>query len=61
MADNEVYLVPYDHPDHKSYCHSDELLMAVLKGQQQKIFEFDFTEHQHVLMQQAMQQREEHK
>jgi hypothetical protein len=61
MADNEVYLIPYDHPNHKDHCFSDELLMAVLKGQQKKIFEFDFTEQQQVLMQQAVKEREDYK
>lgn len=46
MAANEVFLVAYDHPKHKEYVVNDELLMMVIKGQQNKVLEFDFKEGQ---------------
>ena len=30
MANNEVYLVAKDHSNHREFCPSDELLMAVI-------------------------------
>ena len=44
MANNEVYLVAKDHPLHKEHVASDELLEFVIKGQQKKVLDFDFTE-----------------
>lgn len=33
MANNEVFLVANDHPEHKKFVYSDDLLMMVIKGQ----------------------------
>ena len=33
MANNEVFLVAKDHPNHKEYVVSEELLMMIIKGQ----------------------------
>ena len=43
MAADEVYLVNYDHPDHKDFCTDDDLLTYIMKGQQSKVLEHDFT------------------
>ena len=48
MAADEVYLVNYDHPDHKEHCTSDELLMYIMKGQQSKVLDHDFTEEMNI-------------
>ncbi len=44
MASNEIYLVAKDHPDHEKNCTSEELLMMIMKGQQMKVLDFDYSE-----------------
>jgi hypothetical protein len=44
MANNETYLIARDHPGHKDLVVSDELLQYVIKGQQNKVLKYDFTE-----------------
>lgn len=44
MAKNEIYLVAKDHPDHEKHCTSEELLMAIMKGQQMKVLDFDYSD-----------------
>lgn len=44
MANNEVFLVAKDHPDHNLHCTSDALLEMIMKGQQTKVLNFDYSE-----------------
>lgn len=44
MCDSDVYLVSKDHPALKDHIISEELLLDVIKGNQRKVLDFDFTE-----------------
>ena len=44
MCDGDVYLVSKDHPDFKNHIISEELLLDVIKGNQRKVLDYDFSE-----------------
>jgi hypothetical protein len=44
MANNQVYLVSSDHPDHSQYVINEGLLDDIINGRQKRVFEYNFSE-----------------
>lgn len=44
MANNQVYLLSKDHPDHALFTVNEGLLDDIIHGKQKRIFEYDFSE-----------------
>lgn len=44
MANNQVFLLSKDHPEHSKYCINEGLLDDIIHGRQTKIFQYNFTE-----------------
>ena len=44
MADNETYLVPYDHELFESGIIDKQLLFDLINGRQNKVLDFDFSQ-----------------
>ena len=58
MADNEIYLVAKDHENHETFCPSESLLEAIMKGKQKSVFDHDFTEEE-AEMEKLVRERDE--
>lgn len=43
MANNQVFLVAKDHPEHAQHCINESLLDDIIKGKQKRVFEYNFT------------------
>lgn len=43
MADNETFLVPYDHEAFETAIIDKQLLFDIINGRQNKILDFDFS------------------
>jgi len=48
VAQNEVYLVAKDHLEFDNWCISEELLLNILNGRQNKVLNYDFTEEEQI-------------
>jgi len=48
MANNEVYLVAKDAVEYDNWCVSEKLMLDILNGRQNKVFDYDFTEEEQI-------------
>ena len=44
MADNETFLIPYDHENFGEAIIDKQLLLDIINGRQNKILDFDFSQ-----------------
>ncbi len=44
MADNETFLIPYDHENFSEAIIDKQLLLDIINGRQNKILDFDFSQ-----------------